>query len=106
MDFGSRGVRTLKASRHLLSLLENDEITYDLLWALFMPNSMPYTTCFGTDKPRCVIYDAGEEQETSSGLQLRRPGVWESIDQSCHREIPWEKAHQHLKCASDFIELL
>jgi len=30
---------------------------------------MAYTTCFGPDKPRCVIYDAGEEQETSSGLK-------------------------------------
>lgn len=30
---------------------------------------MVYTTCFGTDKPRCVIYDAGEEQETSTGLK-------------------------------------
>lgn len=59
----------MKASRHLLLLLEHDEITYDLLWALFTPKSMAYTTCFGTGKPRCVIYDTGEEQETSSGLK-------------------------------------
>ncbi len=56
-------------AQRLLSLLENDEITYDLLWALFTPNSTAYTSCFGTDKPRCVIYDAGEEQETSNGLK-------------------------------------
>ena len=51
-------------TQRLLSLLENEEITYDLLWALFKPNSRIYTTCFGTGKPRCVIYDGGEENET------------------------------------------
>ncbi len=56
-------------AQRLLSLLENDEITYDLLWVLFKPNSMVYTTCFGTGKPRCVIYDDGEERETSNGLK-------------------------------------
>ncbi len=56
-------------AQRLLLLLKNDEIIYDLLWALFTPDSMAYTTCFGTDKPQCVIYDAGEEQETSNGLK-------------------------------------
>ena len=59
----------LSTAQRLLPLLENDEITYDLLWALFTPNSMVYTTCFGTGKSRCVIYDAGEEQETSNELK-------------------------------------
>ena len=56
-------------AQRLLSLLENDEITYDLLWALFTPNSMAYTTCLGTGKPRYVIYDDREEKETSNGLK-------------------------------------
>ncbi|KAK3169608.1 hypothetical protein OEA41_008992 [Lepraria neglecta] len=56
-------------AQRLLSLLENNEITYDLLWALFTPNSMAYTTCLGTGKPRCVIYDDGEEKETNNRLK-------------------------------------
>ena len=47
-----------------LSLLGDDEITYDLLWALFKPHSKVYTTCSGTGKPQCVMYDNGEEEET------------------------------------------
>jgi hypothetical protein len=56
-------------AQRLFSLLGNDEITYDLLWAVFKPNSMVYTTCFGTGKPRCVTYDGGEEKETSHGVK-------------------------------------
>jgi hypothetical protein len=46
----------------LLPLLEHGEITYDLLWALFKPNTPVYTTCSGTKKPRCVTYDSAEEK--------------------------------------------
>jgi hypothetical protein len=46
----------------LLPLLEHGEITYDLLWALFKPNTPVYTTCSGTKKPRCVTYDSAEER--------------------------------------------
>lgn len=56
-------------ARRLFSLLAKGEITYDLLWALVRPNSTVYTTCLGTQKPRCTIYDGGEEKETSSGLK-------------------------------------
>ena len=56
-------------AQRLLSLLENGEITYDLLWALFKPNSLVYSTCFGTGKLRCIIYDDGKEGETSNGLK-------------------------------------
>ncbi|CZR69933.1 uncharacterized protein PAC_19834 [Phialocephala subalpina] len=48
-------------TQRLLPLLEHGKITYDLLWALFKPNTPVYTTCFGTKKPRCVIYDSAEE---------------------------------------------
>lgn len=51
----------------LVALLERKEITYDLLWALFKPNSLVYTTCFGTGKPRCVKYDSGDEKDTREG---------------------------------------
>ena len=56
-------------AQRFLSLLQNDEITYDLLWALFKPNSVVYTTCFGTDKPRCVLFDGGEEKATNFGAK-------------------------------------
>ncbi len=49
-------------TERLLPLLEHGEITYDLLWALFKPNTPIYTTCSGTKNPRCVTYDSGEEK--------------------------------------------
>ena len=48
-------------TQQLIPLLDNDEITYDLLWALFKPGSVAYATCSGTQKPRCIRYDFGEE---------------------------------------------
>ena len=51
-------------TNHLVSLLDNGEITYDLLWALYKPNTVVYTTCVGTAKPRCVVFDYGEERTT------------------------------------------
>ena len=47
----------------LHSLLKHSEIIYDLLWALFKPNKILYTTCFDTHKDRGVIFDCGEEKE-------------------------------------------
>jgi hypothetical protein len=49
----------------LSPLLIGGEIPYDLLWALFKPNTFAYTTCPGTKKPRCIKYDFGEERTTS-----------------------------------------
>lgn len=51
------------------SLLENGAITYNLLRAFFKPNSAVYSTYFSTEKPRCVIYNDGEETETSNRLK-------------------------------------
>ncbi|KAL2812908.1 P-loop containing nucleoside triphosphate hydrolase protein [Aspergillus cavernicola] len=48
-------------SHCLESMLQHDHITYDLIWALFKPGSHVFTTCLGTQEPRCVIFDAGEE---------------------------------------------
>jgi hypothetical protein len=52
----------------IFPLLVSGEITYDLLWALFKPNTFTYTTCPGTKKPRCIKYDFGEERTTSDGV--------------------------------------
>jgi hypothetical protein len=54
-------------SQRLTPLLEHGEISYDLLPFLFKPNDPVYTTCFGTGKPRCVKYDAGEAKTRSNG---------------------------------------
>ena len=56
-------------AQRLFPLLTKGEIIYDLLWALLRLNSTVYTTCLGTQKSRCVIYDGGEEKETSSRLK-------------------------------------
>lgn len=53
-------------------LLENNEIIYALLWTLFKPNDIVYTTCFGTGKQRCVIFDYGEEKTTVDGTKYYR----------------------------------
>ncbi len=42
-------------------------------------------------------------QDEVSIFELRRLSVWGSIDQSCHREISWEKAHQHVERISSSI---
>ena len=49
-------------NERLQSLLRNKEITYDLLWALFKPNSDIYTTCAGTEEPMCVRCNHGDEK--------------------------------------------
>lgn len=56
-------------TKRLDALLEGGEITYDLLWTLFKPNTNVYTTCTGSGKPRCVRYVSGEEKTTSNGLE-------------------------------------
>ncbi|KAB8261540.1 hypothetical protein BDV32DRAFT_148499 [Aspergillus pseudonomiae] len=56
-------VYTATAQR-LEPLLRGGTITYDLLNMLFKPGCYVYTTCLGTGKPRCVIFDAGEELTT------------------------------------------
>ena len=56
-------------TKRLLSLLRNGEITYDLLWALFQPNDITYTRCFGTQKPRCFKFNFGAEKTTRGGTK-------------------------------------
>lgn len=53
-------------------LLENQEVTYDMLWALFIPNTEVYTTCPGTNAPRCVLYNYSEEKQDTDGSKYMR----------------------------------
>lgn len=47
---------------HLIPLLDNGEITFELLWALFLPNSLIFTYCPGSHEPQCLKLDYGEYQ--------------------------------------------
>ncbi|KAF2177301.1 hypothetical protein K469DRAFT_742614, partial [Zopfia rhizophila CBS 207.26] len=49
-------------AKRLVLLLRRREITYDLLPALFKPNSEIYTTCRGTSVSRCFKYNYKEEK--------------------------------------------
>lgn len=60
----------------LYPLLEHHEITYDLLWALFLPNTLVYTICAGSNEPRCLKLDCGQHKQ-----DMRR-GKWFQLD--CH----------------------
>lgn len=62
-------VSYLSTTKRLTALFDAEEITYDLLWTLFRPNTTVYTTCIGSGKPRCVRYVSGEEKSTSNGLE-------------------------------------
>lgn len=56
----------------LSELLKNEEITYDLLWALFKPNVEVYTTCRGTQVSRCVLYSQMEEKQDMAGSKYMK----------------------------------
>jgi hypothetical protein len=56
-------------TERLLLLLTHNEITYDLVWALFKPSDLLYTRCFGTKNDRGVVFDFGEEKTDESKLK-------------------------------------
>ncbi|RSL40789.1 hypothetical protein CEP54_016019, partial [Fusarium duplospermum] len=58
--------------KQLCALIQRNEITYALLWALFEPNVKVFTTCPGTDAPRCVLYNHHEEGEELDGSKFFR----------------------------------
>ncbi|RTE68614.1 hypothetical protein BHE90_017007 [Fusarium euwallaceae] len=58
--------------KQLCGLIQRNEITYALLWALFEPNIKVFTTCPGTDAPRCVLYNHYEEREELDGSKFFR----------------------------------
>ena len=51
----------------LPELLERGEITFDLLWTLFPPNTVVYTSCVYSEEPKCLIFDFGEERILKKG---------------------------------------
>jgi hypothetical protein len=71
LDLLIRHIKTTYADTRtrLLPLFMSGEIPYDLLWALFKPNTIAYTTCPETKKPRCIKYDFSEERTTSYGAE-------------------------------------
>ncbi|KAH0611205.1 uncharacterized protein H6S33_011632 [Morchella sextelata] len=50
--------------KRLYPLLQHQEITFDLLWALFLPNTLVHTTCAGSNESRCLKLDWGEQKES------------------------------------------
>lgn len=47
-----------ETKKTLYPLLENGNITFDLLWALYKPNDVAITSCYGSwDDPRCFKVD-------------------------------------------------
>ncbi|KID83796.1 MYB DNA-binding domain-containing protein, partial [Metarhizium majus ARSEF 297] len=56
----------------LSGLAIKNEITFDLLWALFEPNEKVFTTCPGTGSPRCVLHNYCEEGEDMDGSKFMR----------------------------------
>ncbi|KAF1992207.1 hypothetical protein K402DRAFT_415902 [Aulographum hederae CBS 113979] len=64
-----------ETKKTLYPLLEAGNITFDLLWALFKPNSLAYTTTYGSsDDPRCFKVDYANKE--SSFIK----GEWYSIE--------------------------
>ena len=55
------------AIKTLPKLLEHGEITFDLLWALFRPNSIVYSVDENSEQPECTIVDFGEDKEGMRG---------------------------------------
>lgn len=51
-------------SHSLYPLLENGLITFEFLWALWKPNTLVYTTTYGsTDEPRVFKIELAQKQE-------------------------------------------
>ncbi|KAK8905384.1 hypothetical protein QC760_006570 [Botrytis cinerea] len=59
----------------LYPMLENGIITFDLLWALYKPNTLAYTTTYGTaDEPRAF------EIELAEKIASFMKGTWYNIE--------------------------
>ena len=80
--------KTTKA--HLKTLLEHQEITYELLWALFPPNTLVFTKCSGTGKPQCLKYDFGEEKKLNGMLYFSLHCRYLDFDGKLFGEVPTE----------------
>lgn len=62
------------ASR-LASYVKTHEITYNLLWALFKPNTIVFTTILEAQKPACYNFESGKENITSHGVSYFHVGL-------------------------------
>ena len=58
---------TLVRTRVRSLVAVNREITFNLLWALFKPNDIVYGECFGTKKPRCIVFESGDVKILEDG---------------------------------------
>lgn len=59
----------------LYPMLENGIITFDLLWALYKPNTLAYTTTYGTaDEPRAFKIELAEK------IVSFMKGTWYNIE--------------------------
>ncbi|RDL41313.1 uncharacterized protein BP5553_01292 [Venustampulla echinocandica] len=80
-------------TQRLGALLEAKEITYDLLWAFFKANTLVYTTCPGTEKPRCIKYESAAEETTQSGVEyFHIKGSYLDFDGKILGKVPIETA--------------
>ncbi|KAH8593857.1 hypothetical protein B0O99DRAFT_688291 [Bisporella sp. PMI_857] len=77
--------------QRLDALFKAKEITYDLLWALFKANTLVYTTCQGTEKPRCIKYESATEETTMAGVEyLHIKGSYLDFDGKIVGKVPIE----------------
>lgn len=61
--------RTADTTTRLQSLLQDGKITYELLWALFKPNTLVLTTCLGSQQVRCLRFQLAYEDKTAQGVE-------------------------------------
>ena len=48
-------------------ILRDQEITFNLLWALFKPNNIIYGECFSIKKPRYIVFESGNVKILENG---------------------------------------
>ena len=83
----------LEVTQRLGALLKAKEITYDLLWPLFKPNTLVFTTCQGTGKPRCIKYESAAKETTPSGVEyFHIKGSYLDFDGKTLGKVPIETA--------------
>ena len=80
---GGRGPYTRPNDRHsLYPMLENGLITFELLWALWKPNTLAFTTTYGSpDEPRVFKVEMAEKHHgIMKGEYYYIEGkVWDSV---------------------------
>ncbi|EAS29993.3 uncharacterized protein CIMG_08739 [Coccidioides immitis RS] len=66
LDFLNKHFAPLKD--RLNPLVDHQEITFELLWALFKPNELIFMIDPYAEQPRCFVYDSGEVINTPRGI--------------------------------------